>query len=246
MILLSILSVIGHLNCDNNLIWLLNLNLIFETQWTGGKKWLVDFNAGKTQLVSFDRSNSNGSIDMKMGGYILEEKSYFKKLGLTFSSKMDWGSCIISIAKTASKKIGALIHSMKFLSPEVALYIYKSTICPCMEYCCHVWVGAPSCYLDLLEKLQKQICRIVGPSLAASLQPLAHCQNVASFSLFLHLFGRCSSEWLNWFHFHFLEGSLLVILKDCMIFLSLFPDVTRMSMSTVSFLTQLNSGILCL
>ena len=56
------------------------------------KKWLVDFNAGKTQLVSFDRSNNNGSIDVKMGGSILEEKSSFKMLGLTFSSKLDWGS----------------------------------------------------------------------------------------------------------------------------------------------------------
>ena len=49
-------------------------------------------------------------------------------LGLTFSSELDWGSYIISIAKTNSKKIGALIRSMKFLSPEVALYLYKSTI----------------------------------------------------------------------------------------------------------------------
>ena len=80
-----------------------------------GKKWLVDFNTGKTQLVSFDWSNNNGSIDVKMGGSILEEKSS-KMLGLTFSSKLDWGSYIISIAKTASKKIGALIRSMKFLS----------------------------------------------------------------------------------------------------------------------------------
>ena len=136
-----------------------------------GKKWLVDFNAGKTQLVSFDRSSNNGSIDVKMGGSILEEKSSIKMLGLTFSSKLDWGSYIISIAKTASKKIGALIRSMKFLSPEVALYLYKYSIRPCMEYCCHVWAGAPSCYLDLLDKLQKRICRIVGPSLAASLEP---------------------------------------------------------------------------
>ena len=72
-----------------------------------GKKWLVDFNAGKTQLVSFDRSNNNGSIDVKMDGSVLEEKSSFKMLGLTFSSKLDWRSYIISIAKTASKKIGA-------------------------------------------------------------------------------------------------------------------------------------------
>ena len=160
-----------------------------------GKKWLVDFNAGKTHLVSFDRSNNNGSVDVKMVGSILEEKSSFKMLGLTFSSKLDWGSYIISIAKTASKKIRALIRSMKFLSPEVALYLYNSTIHPCMEYCCHFWPGVPSCYLDLLDKLQKQICRIAGPSLAASLEPLAHRRNVASLSLFLrYYFGRCSSE----------------------------------------------------
>ena len=95
-------------------------------------------------------------------------------LGLTFSSKLDWGSYIISIAKTASKKIGTLIHSMKFLSPEVAVYLYKSTIHPCMKYCCHVWAGAPIRYLELLNKLQKQMCRTVGPSLAASLEGLAH------------------------------------------------------------------------
>ena len=126
-------------------------------------KWLTDFNAGKTQLVSFDQSNNTGAIDVKMDGSVLEEKSSFKMLGLTFSSKLDWGSYIISIAKTASKKIGALIHSMKFLSLEVALYLYKSTIRPCMEYCCHVWTGAPSCYLELLDELQKRIRKTAGP-----------------------------------------------------------------------------------
>ena len=40
-----------------------------------GNKWLVDFNAGKTQLVSFARSNINGSIDVKMDGFFHEEKS---------------------------------------------------------------------------------------------------------------------------------------------------------------------------
>ena len=104
-------------------------------------------------------------------------------LGLTFSYKLDWGSYIISIAKTASKKFGALTRSMKFLSPVIALYLYKSTICPCMEYFCHVWAGTPSCYLDLLDKLQKRICSIVGCSLATSLEPFAQCRNVASLSL---------------------------------------------------------------
>ena len=140
-----------------------------------GKKWLVDFNAGKTQVVSFDQSNNTGSIGVKIDGPVLEEKSSFKMLELTFSSKLDWGTYTISIAKTASKKIGNLICSIKFLPPEVALYLYKFTICPCMEFCCHIWAGAPSCYLELLDKLQKQLCKTVGPSLAASLEPLAHC-----------------------------------------------------------------------
>ena len=46
-------------------------------------------------------------------------------LRLTFYSKLDWGSYIISIGKIVSKKIGALICSMKFLSPEVGFYLYK-------------------------------------------------------------------------------------------------------------------------
>ena len=149
----------------------------------------VDFSDGKTQLVFFDQPNSNGSIDVKMDGSVLVEKSSFKMLGLTFSSLLDWGSYIISIAKAASKKNGGLMRSMKFLSPEVALYLYKSSIRSCMEYCCHVWAGTLSCYLELLDKLQKRICRTVGHSLAP------HRQDVASLNLFYrYYFGRSSSE----------------------------------------------------
>ena len=160
-----------------------------------GRKWLVDFNAGKAQLVPFDWSKNTSAIEVKMDGSVLEEKTSLKKLGLTFSSKLDWGSYVVSIAKTASKNIGILICSMKFLSPKLSLYLYKSTIRPSIEYCCHVWAGAPSYYLELLDKLQKRICRTVGSSLAASLEPLAHRQNVASISLFYrYYFGRYTSE----------------------------------------------------
>ena len=111
-------------------------------------------------------------------------------------SHLNWIGILTSLLlKSTSKKIGALICSMKFRSPEVALYLYKSTIRPCMEYCCHVWAGAPSRYLELLDKLQKQRCRTVRPSLAASLEPLAHRRHVASLSLFYrYYFVRCSSE----------------------------------------------------
>ena len=85
---------------------------------------------------------------------------------------------------------------------------------------------------------------ILGSLLAASLEPLAHCQNVTNLSLsYRHFFGRCSPELAQLVPLLFSQGGLLVILINCMIFLSPFLHVTRISMSTVSFLTQLDSGI---
>ena len=111
-----------------------------------------------------------------MDGSVFEEKLSFKILGVTFSSKLDWGTYIISIAKTASKKIGAFSTNFnKVYFFEVAVYLYKSTVRPCMEYCCHVWAGARTCYLELLGKLHKQISMTIVPSFAACLEPLAHC-----------------------------------------------------------------------
>ena len=109
MIFLSMLSTL-YSKCDQASDLWQQLELASELEsdqqdtvdWY--KKWLVDFNSGKTQVISFDGSNSIGAIDVKMDGFVLEEISSW-----TFSSKLDWGSYIISIGKTASKKIGALI-----------------------------------------------------------------------------------------------------------------------------------------
>ena len=113
---LYINDLLVNVICDNvicgyNLNWLLNLNLIYETLWTGAGSSLLIFNAGKTQMVLFDRSINTGAIDVKMDRSFFEEKSSFKMLGLTFSSKLDWGSYITSIAKTSSKEIVALVCS---------------------------------------------------------------------------------------------------------------------------------------
>ena len=127
---------------------------------------------------------------------------------------------------------------MKFFSPKVALYLCKSTIHPSTEYCCHVWAGAPGCFLELLDKLQKQICRSVGPSLAASLELLAHHRNVANLSLFYrYYFGRCFSELVQMVPLPFSRGRSTRYSDRFMIDLPTFLDVARMCTSAVSFLT---------
>ena len=118
--------------------------------------------------------------------------NWIETLTLSLSLKLPW-------------EIWSLDSFFEVSPPEVVLYLYlylylcsvysRSAIWSCMEYCCHVSADAPSCYLEFLDKLQKQICGNVCPSLAASLELLTQHWNVASLSLlYTYYFGRCSSE----------------------------------------------------
>ena len=70
------------------------------------KKWLVDFSTGKTQLVSFDGFNNTGAIDLKMDGYVLEEKSSFKILGLIFLLNWIMVLALSLLLKLPPRKLG--------------------------------------------------------------------------------------------------------------------------------------------
>ena len=154
---------------------------------------------------------------------------------------MDWVCYISSIAKIDSKKTWALKFVLCFflLGPGVALYLYKFIIRSCMEYCyhCHIWAGAPSSYLELLGKQQKQIYRTVG-----YVGPLVHRRNGANLSLFYtYYFGN----WLNCFHFFIVDGGLLVVLIDCMILMSPFLCYEDVYVNSF-FLAELDSEMFCL
>ena len=78
-------------------------------------------------------------IDVKMDEPALSKKSS-KMLWLLFSSKLDWSFYTVSIVKTSSKKIRALMGFTNLLSSNIALYLFRPIIQPCMEYFCYVWV----------------------------------------------------------------------------------------------------------
>lgn len=83
----------------------------------------------------------------------------------------------------------------QFFSPESIGYIYKSTIHPCLEYCCYIWSSTLAIYFLLLDKIQSRISNIIGLDLAAQFQSLSHCCKVASLCLFYkYVHGNCSDE----------------------------------------------------
>ena len=71
-----------------------------------------------------------------------------------------------------------------------------------LEYCCHVWAGAPICFLGFLNKAQKRIWRTVGLSPAASLEPLAHRRNKIAQGISIGIIlVDVHLNWVNWFLF---------------------------------------------
>ena len=149
------------------------------------------FQCWKTQLVLFDQSNNAGAIDMKMDGSVLEEKWSFQMVRLTFSSKLDWGSYIISIAKTPRKFEPWFILWSFFLRRLFCMsinlpyaYAWNIAVMSGLVLLVATW----NCWISK----QKSICRTFNPSLAASIEPLAYCWNVTSLSLcHRYYFGRC-------------------------------------------------------
>ena len=157
-IILSILGVMGRPICGNSQSWRLSLNITYETCWNGVRSSLLI-----SMLEKLDRITV--AIDMKMDGSVLDVKSSLKMVVLSFFSEMDWGTYIVSITKTACKKLGDYsFYDISFL--KVGLFLYKSTIQLCMEQCFHVWACIPNYHLDMFDKLQKQIFRTFSSTLA--------------------------------------------------------------------------------
>ena len=130
---------------------------------------------------------------------------------------------------------------------KIAFYLSKFIIQLYIEYCCHAQARVHNCYLDVMDKLQKRIQRIVAiATFAVSLESFAN-RIVASLSFFYSItLVDGHLNWMNWCRFQILLGGPLVILPGCTIYLSPFLGFMRISMTTVSFLAQLDLVILCL
>ena len=134
-----------------------------------------------------------------MNGHKLDISSSITQLGLSISSNLTWKPHINSIAKHASQKLGFLSRACGYFSPSQLLTIYKSQIGPSLEYCSHVWCGAPKSSLHLLERVLSKAIRLINnPNLTSSLQSFSHRRLVADPSIFYSYFhGHCSQEIKN-------------------------------------------------
>ena len=173
---------------------LLSNGLTVIEKW--GKDNLVSFNQSKAKQAVISRKRNQNFPPVLMNGVKLDTSASFTQLGRSLSSNLNWKTHIHSLAKHASQKLGFLARARGFFSSSHLLSIYKSQIHPSLEYCSHVWGGAPKSTLCLLDKVQSKAIRLINdPNLTKSLQPLSKHRLVGDISIYYRYFnGHCSQE----------------------------------------------------
>ena len=131
-----------------------------------------------------------------INGHKRGSSSSFTELGLSISSNLTWKPYIHFIAMYASQKLGFLSGARGYFSPSQLLTIYKFQIRPSLEYCSHVWGGAPKSSLHLHDKVQSKTIRIINnPTLTSSLQTLSYRPLLPDLPiLYRNLHRHCSLE----------------------------------------------------
>ena len=176
--------------------WILN-------QWNGtGLDTLVSFNQSKTKQAVISRKRNQNFPAVFMNGDKLDTSASFTQLGLSLSSNLTWKTHIHSLAKHASQKLGFLARARGFFSSSHLLSIYKSQILPSLEYCSHVWGGAPKSTLCLLDKVQSKAIHLINspnltkslPSLPSKSLPLSHRRLVGDLSIYYRYFNGHRSQ----------------------------------------------------
>ena len=109
------------------------------------RQCLVDFSDRKIQVVSYHCLNKFFA-NVKIDGFVLDQKSSFKMMGLSFSSKLDWGLYCLQENWT--------LDTFFNFSSDVFHCLYKSSIWPFLEHCCHTWASTCSCFVYMLHNLQ--------------------------------------------------------------------------------------------
>ena len=170
----------------------INSNLQSISKW--GTCNLGKFNTSKKQLLTISLSNNPSNYPILFEDIKILPLDSINILGLQISSSLSWRDHIVQIVKSASKELRVLFHCKQYYNSDQLFKLYTSFICPCLEYCSHIWGTSPS--TSLVDRVESKAIRLIGdPSLTSTLDPLPLHRKVASLSLFYrYYFGHCSDE----------------------------------------------------
>lgn len=180
--------------CRDKLVSKIETSLNQVSNW--GILNLVKFNPKKTQVCAFTAKKIPFHLSLQFQSTPLDVKLSIGILGVNISCNVQFRGHLEDKAKLASKKLGVLSRAARYFTPAHRLQLYKAQVRPHVEYCSHLWAGAPQYQLLPFDRVQRRAVRIVGQeSLTDRLDPLALRRDVASLCILYRMFhGECSEE----------------------------------------------------
>lgn len=164
------------------------------SEW--GRLNLVQFNPSKTQVCAFTAKKSPFVVAPQFQNVALAINQTISILGVDISNDVQFRGHLEGKAKLASKKLGVLNKAKQYFSATQLATLYKAQVRPHMEYCSHLWAGAPKYQLGPLDSIQKRAIRIINnPKITKKFQHLSQRRDIGSLCVFYRLYhGECSSE----------------------------------------------------
>ena len=139
--------------------FVLNNNLEKISNWAN--KWLITFNALKTEVMLISNVFHDYNFEFKLNNSSLEIVDVHKHLGVYISSDNKWNKHIEFFIVSASKQI-AYLRKLKYILPKETLNkLYCTYIRPLLEYVSEVWDGCTITDSNRLEHVQSTAARIV-------------------------------------------------------------------------------------
>lgn len=114
-----------------------------------------------------------------------------KVVGVTFNATMSWSDHIKNIYYKGTRSLYLLRRAASVLSSSAMCTIYKAFVRSQLEYCCPLWMSAPKCLLDKLDRIQNRAMKIIGKA-AISLQSLSHRRDVAALCVLQRLLRKAA------------------------------------------------------
>ncbi|CAK1578575.1 unnamed protein product [Parnassius mnemosyne] len=150
----------------------------------------------KTQVCAFTAKKNPFVVSPQFQGTPLAASASIGILGVDISNSVQFRGHLEGKAKLASEKLGVLSRARQYFMPAHRLQLYKAQFQPHMEYCSHLWAGAPQCQLLPLDRIQRRAVRIDDDRvLSDRLNTLALRRDVASLYVFYRIYhGECSEE----------------------------------------------------
>ena len=138
---------------------ILNSDMKKINDWA--KKWKVDFNPVKTELITISNKRLPETRPLSFGDRTLSNVTEHKHLGVILQNNCKWESHINFIISKARLQV-ACLRSFKYkLSRKTLEIMYKAFILPHFDYADTVWDNCNTSQSDELEKLNLDAIRTI-------------------------------------------------------------------------------------